>query len=102
MDATEDTDNDDPSDLDPLIPRKGTLILHSKLLGLNGSPRERFSIIGLTTVLSLVFLADIAYRKSGQATPGHHGEVQIEHSSLNFLRELHYVLAGPEAVPGRV
>ena len=94
VDATEDTDNDDLSDSDPLLRHdttEGPPNFPLQTPGAGQLPEgARFSIIGLTTVLSLVFLVGIAYQKSGQGTPSHYGEVQSEHSNVTLISYENY------------
>lgn len=92
--ATEDIYYDDLSDSDPLLRNDITDgPPDSRLQPATARPLSdgtRFSIIGLTVALVLVFLVGLAYRKSGQAVYDHYGEVEGEHSNLTLISYENY------------
>ena len=90
-----DIDGDDLSDSDPLLKGDDNAedLLDSPLHAAKGlTDRARFSIIGLTVALFLVFLAGVAYRGSGEEEPvSNHGpEAQTEHSNVTLISYENY------------
>jgi len=93
--TSEDADSDGLSDSDPLLKNDDSaeeppdLPLRSASLG-PLTNRARFSIIGLTVLLLLVFILGVAYRKSEQEEEVYDQEVHDGHSSLTLISYENY------------
>jgi hypothetical protein len=88
VDATEDMDDDDLSDSDPLLGNEATERPPGPPQPTTAKPLSdgmRFSIIGMTAALLFVFLVGVAYHKSIQEAYDQHGEVQNEHSNITLI-----------------
>ena len=94
-DTTEDMDEDDLSDSDPLLGNNNTQgppdsLFQPATATKPLSKGTRFSILGLTVVLFLGFFIGVTYRKSGPAVSDNHGEVQIENSNITLISYENY------------
>ena len=96
VDTTEDIDDDDLSDSDPLLGNNASEGPTDSLLQSATtkplSDGTRISIIGLTAALFLVFLVGVAYRKSGRTLYGQFDEVQNEHSNITLISYENYTM----------
>ena len=92
----EDTDSDGLSDSDPLLknddsteePQDSPPQSATSVKSLNNA--TRFSIIGLTAVLLLVFLLGVLYRNSEQEGEVHDDEVDDGHSNVTLISYENY------------